>query len=631
MEETPAPPDDLGSTSHTGPHPRQENSGTAHTDQPHFWDGPYHSGPPPQQPYTSAGFFHSIRSSGWFRAENRIIGGVCAGISAKTGWDLALVRALTVVVCVIAFPAVAVYALAWMLLPEQIDGRIHLESLVHGHWDVAQLGAFLMFLVSVPVVSLSVSAGSDLLVFFTLLGFTVLIACAIILVVQISKGADPTRRPSPRFYADQTSHRATPYAPIWPDPVAQMPPQPVPDAEASASHSPTEAETCSADPANWRELEQAPHQEPTPPDTSATANPLPQAPADPPSGPTLPYAGSPLQPHPAQGWNAPTNTWNTASPRFQPPQAFYPSHLPPQRKPLSGAASAMVFGLVLVVLAVTFAFMWNSSETHDTVSVAREAMVGGALCLVIVGTAICWAAIKDRSAVWLSVLAAVGLFLALPTGLVGMSTVNFEHYTASSTDLTPDITSETVENYTWKTDHITARISTQANLDLTDAPQHTKKTITVDTYLNNLTITVEEGQHVVIRAQDPYTIGSLKRVNTAASSITWVPELSTWQAQGHPITMPGSTEDNAIQVVLNDPIAVFSIDQVPDSHQRRSNTETPQSGDTRTPQSGALSDTAQSGSTPQSGSVPTPAPSITPRTKTAFQRSLITSGVNNEY
>ena len=78
-----------------------------------------------QQPPRSNGFFNSLRNSGWYRTQPRVIGGVCSGIAARTGWDLSLVRVLTVLAAFFAPVVIIVYALAWMFLPEAVDGRIH--------------------------------------------------------------------------------------------------------------------------------------------------------------------------------------------------------------------------------------------------------------------------------------------------------------------------------------------------------------------------------------------------------------------------------------------------------------------------------------------------------------------------
>jgi phage shock protein PspC (stress-responsive transcriptional regulator) len=48
-----------------------------------------------------------------------MIGGVCAGVAAYTGWDVTLVRLLTVIGVVFGFGSVAIaYIVAWILLPK---------------------------------------------------------------------------------------------------------------------------------------------------------------------------------------------------------------------------------------------------------------------------------------------------------------------------------------------------------------------------------------------------------------------------------------------------------------------------------------------------------------------------------
>ncbi len=50
---------------------------------------------------------------------NRMIGGVCGGISEWLGWDVTLVRVLYVLVSILsaAFPGILVYIVLWILMP----------------------------------------------------------------------------------------------------------------------------------------------------------------------------------------------------------------------------------------------------------------------------------------------------------------------------------------------------------------------------------------------------------------------------------------------------------------------------------------------------------------------------------
>ena len=82
-------------------------------------------------------FFESMRGSGWYRAQPRVIGGVCSGVAARTGWDMSLVRVLTVLAAFFIPVVPLAYALGWLLLPEAQDGRIHLEEALEGRFDIA--------------------------------------------------------------------------------------------------------------------------------------------------------------------------------------------------------------------------------------------------------------------------------------------------------------------------------------------------------------------------------------------------------------------------------------------------------------------------------------------------------------
>lgn len=47
----------------------------------------------------------------------RIIGGVCAALARRFGWDVTLVRVLAVVSILIPGPQVLAYLIAWVIIP----------------------------------------------------------------------------------------------------------------------------------------------------------------------------------------------------------------------------------------------------------------------------------------------------------------------------------------------------------------------------------------------------------------------------------------------------------------------------------------------------------------------------------
>lgn len=83
------------------------------------------------------------------RGDDRWIGGVCSGLAARLGWSPTLTRALLVASVLLFGFGAAVYAFAWLLLPDARTGRILVEDLIEGHWQWDCLGAFLCMAVAI--------------------------------------------------------------------------------------------------------------------------------------------------------------------------------------------------------------------------------------------------------------------------------------------------------------------------------------------------------------------------------------------------------------------------------------------------------------------------------------------------
>lgn len=96
--------------------------------------------PDPRSP-GGDGFFDSVRRVGLARTQDRWIGGVSGGVARRFGIDPALVRGIFVVTVLLGGAGLVVYGLAWALLPEEGDGRIHLQETSQGRFDAALLGA----------------------------------------------------------------------------------------------------------------------------------------------------------------------------------------------------------------------------------------------------------------------------------------------------------------------------------------------------------------------------------------------------------------------------------------------------------------------------------------------------------
>ena len=54
--------------------------------------------------------------------DNRIVGGVCAGIARRFGWSVGLVRLLTVLSIFIPGPQVIAYIVLWIVIPSERRG-----------------------------------------------------------------------------------------------------------------------------------------------------------------------------------------------------------------------------------------------------------------------------------------------------------------------------------------------------------------------------------------------------------------------------------------------------------------------------------------------------------------------------
>lgn len=99
--------------------------------------------PPPQPPRSGTdAFFDGLRRTGLVRSEERWIGGVAGGIALRLRMDPLVTRGLLGVSVLLGGLGLVLYGLGWLLLPEQRDGRIHLQQLFRGDFDVAVLGGF---------------------------------------------------------------------------------------------------------------------------------------------------------------------------------------------------------------------------------------------------------------------------------------------------------------------------------------------------------------------------------------------------------------------------------------------------------------------------------------------------------
>ena len=135
-----------------------------------------------QKPETGRRFFDWMRTTGLLRPEETWVGGVFAGISAKVGWDAALVRGLGVVAFIIFFsPAALLYGLAWILVPNS-EGRIHAQEAVRGNYTSGFVGGSILAVLGALNVFTPISVAGPLAV---LLNIVILGAVAWLVYVTV--------------------------------------------------------------------------------------------------------------------------------------------------------------------------------------------------------------------------------------------------------------------------------------------------------------------------------------------------------------------------------------------------------------------------------------------------------------
>ena len=442
--------------------------------------GPSDPGAAFQQRPSRHSFFESMRNSGWYRAQPRVIGGVCSGISARQGWDLSLVRVFVVIAAFFLPIVTLAYALAWLLLPEAADGRIHLEETIEGRFDIAVLGGGFLALVSLSSLVSSISFLGVVGIVISAIVFIGLALFVIGLLVsgQKSQGPGAPGQQGPQYGTPQYT--------------ATQGGQSAPFGQA------TPADDVAGNPMNGQQGPQAPSGYPVygmpatdaPGATSAQAGPRP-APA------------RPSQPHP--GWTPPPS-----APR---PRRWAPLPVPTHRpRVVSTRANMAITGLLVLVVAAVFAGIYMVDKgpaipfiTAETGSqtVARIIVIGGGVCLIIVGLSLAIAALRDRSAGWLTTLSILGMIAALPTAAIGTEATQQTISTVRSTVATSP-GNNTVD---WTVSSVEGVSPLRpVTLDLTGAPVGTTKQITVSWQAwQNLTIQTVEGQPVQIVCQSDIT------------------------------------------------------------------------------------------------------------------------------
>ncbi|QTE29934.1 PspC domain-containing protein [Pengzhenrongella sicca] len=354
----------------------------------------------------SDGFFDGIRRIGIVRSEQRWIGGVAGGIALRFGIDPLLVRGIIIVTAIFGGGAgFILYAFAWALLPEQVDGRIHLQETIHGRFDVALLGAIGLFIVGTSTDDWWFGGwGMQGFGWFSGLLWFAAIATVVGLVISSATrrgGGNPAGGPpyparSPQYPA------GSPQASTYP-----APPAPGAAARAAGGYA-----------------GHAPGTPPPPPQARGYAGPAASGYASPTAGgyaspAASGYAGQPAGSY--AGHAGPTAAGYAGRPaRSQAgPPAGYATAPPvppkPRRPVVHGPGSAAV-GAVVGLSLVTLAGLLIADRTEGLdLSVGLTAAGIG---IVLAGIGIIVAGLRGRSSGTLGFLAITGIVLAVPAAAI---------------------------------------------------------------------------------------------------------------------------------------------------------------------------------------------------------------------
>ena len=420
------------------------------------------------------------------------------------------------------------YGLAWVFLPEQRDGRIHIQQLFRGHADVALLGAVLMMLIGLANLSPWFWFSNQSPWF--LIGGTIIAAIALaVIVIAVSRGSSPTRtqRWTGTAYpmgAPTNSPMPSPGGPAGPPAPGmgarspQGPPSP-PQPEASRKASAMNA----ASSPNMGE-------DPTPESTTAPG------PGQWSSIPTTP----PRAPAPASSM-APNYAWNAPAP-MGPPPVWRPGPVTKPRR-VSASWNMAIFGIVLLILALTVFQMIGTGNFYSIDSM-KYGLIGGGACMIIVGLAMAIASLRDRGAGWLIALSLVGVTLSLPTMAVAQWAVSYD----------PE---SMISSYDWTATDIHDLSDTV--LYLSDAPVDITKTINVSSD-GNLQVYVREGQPVkFIIAPTQGRVG-VEYLVSSENPTEWVPQTG-FNDKGMEFHSPTWTARTGITVVVSSAVWDVTITQ----------------------------------------------------------------------
>ncbi|TDE97596.1 PspC domain-containing protein [Occultella glacieicola] len=378
--------------------------------------------PPAPGPSSTDSFFDSLRRSRMPRTTDRWIGGVAAGIARRLNIDPLIVRGVLVVMTLFGGLGLFLYGLGWALLPEETDGRIHLQEAIRGRFDAALAGAIAFVLVGASRLGFwwdNMWWGGE---FFG----TVLVLGAIALVIWLIVSA----RRNGKDAGGTPNQQATMMPPLGPTP-PPAPGQPADHGPATWANAaaPTSTTTESSEgTAAAGHSGPPPAADPALPDGSdAYADPAGTAFAAetgwsgrvPPSGPTYPTPGpDPYATYPTPSGTGPHSAHPTT---WAPAPAPVPVPVPTvPARPRTPGPGRLLTRLVLGLTLIAIASLWLLEYVGDVV--VGGWLTGIGVVLILLGIGVGVAGLLGRRSGGLGVVAVLIALIGVPWAAVEGST-----------------------------------------------------------------------------------------------------------------------------------------------------------------------------------------------------------------
>lgn len=536
----------------------------------------YHSNPGTYGQSGMDRFFNSIRAMNLYRAQPRVLGGVCSGISQRYGIDMTLVRILFIVAALLGFGGF-LYSLAWAFLPEVEDGRIHVEQALHGDFTGGLAGAIVLALFSGAPASVSLGFLPILPSFF---GNSTLIGIAAVVAVLLIANS---RRNSQNY-------SGYPYGPGGYDGGAGYGPDGGVGGGTDGGYGNNGVGSENYDPNGAYASTRGYDGGVGPNDGyNSTYNGN--------YGPNSAYNGGEGQQvfsAPPVGSNGkPIPRWqgnyNAGGPR--------PNYQPYQRKNWAPGPGSML-SLITLGLLVMCAIPMVLEQS------LRSLVISAALAAGVMGLALAVCAVRGRHGGWISVMAVFSLIF----GFMPIAAI-----TSAAPQSALDIDWQNVRvdksnyNYNYMVPSIPNFVG-ETTLDLTQAPAGENRTITVNSFVGQLTIKTAYGQSVRIEMDHS------KGVEAATLSA-----YSPWQVS-----------ENGVVHTLQPTNTYNSIDgDNSDDFDDDASTPTPRNWVTASPSTAASSPSGTAVATPSGTASATPGSAVTSPSATASSNGDNGSGANN--